>query len=39
MDSKDDDKICYDWFLCFRKDKPAKPLKKPAAKRGPNKKV
>jgi peroxiredoxin (alkyl hydroperoxide reductase subunit C) len=39
MDSKDDDKICYDWFLCFRKDKPAKPLKKPAAKRGPKKKV
>ena len=34
VESKDEDKICYDWFLCFRKDKPSQkpPAKKPRKK-------
>ena len=35
VESKEEDKICYDWFLCFKKDKPAK---KPTAKKAPAKK-
>ena len=37
VESKDADLICYDWFLCFKKDKPSKakkaPVKKASAKK------
>ena len=37
VEDKDADKICYDWFLCFKKDKLSKakkaPVKKSAAKK------
>jgi len=43
VQSKAADTICYDWFLCFKKDKPAKakkaPAKKEAAKKAPAKKA
>jgi len=32
VQSKAADTICYDWFLCFKKDKPAKAKKAPAKK-------
>ncbi len=38
VETKEADKICYDWFLCFKKDKPSKG-KKAAAKKEPAKKV
>jgi peroxiredoxin (alkyl hydroperoxide reductase subunit C) len=28
VETKEADKICYDWFLCFKKDKPSAPKKK-----------
>ena len=48
VETKDADKICYDWFLCFKKDKPSKakkapakkaPAKKAVAKKAPSKKA
>ncbi len=40
VETKEADKICYDWFLCFKKDKPVKkaPAKKAPAKKAPAKK-
>ena len=43
VETKEEDKICYDWFLCFRKDKASTakkaPVKKTAAKKASAKKV
>jgi peroxiredoxin (alkyl hydroperoxide reductase subunit C) len=39
VESKDADKICYDWFLCFKKDKPSKGRRGASAKKAPAKKA